>query len=84
MSRKNNTDTVGLSSSSVEKLSHVLCMIKDIEQKTKSIVFQDSIATLDFGGTSTNILLPTNSSHQIISKVDLDNLKLEVKSLKVN
>ena len=83
MSRRNNT--VNLSSTSVEKISRALYIIKDVEQSIKSIVFQNNVGVLNYGGSRVSISLPTiNLSFQLISTTDLDNLTLEIENLKVN
>jgi hypothetical protein len=85
MSRRNN-DTVDLSSTNVEKISCALYMIKDIEERIKSIVFQNNVGVLNFGGSCrTQISLNiTNLPFQLISTTDLDNLNLEIDNLRVN
>ena len=69
-------ETVALSPASEEKISQALYIIKDIEQRTKSIIFENNVAKLNFGGSRISISLPSNSSFQIISKTDLDNLNV--------
>ena len=82
MSRRNNT--VNLSSASEEKISRALYIIKDVEQSIKSIVFQNNVGVLNYGGFRASILLPANLSFQLISTTDLDSLTLEIENLKVN
>ena len=83
MSRRNNT--VNLSSASEEKISRALYIIKDVEQSIKSIVFQNNVGVLNYGGFRASIPLPAiNLSFQLISTTDLDNLTLEIENLKVN
>ena len=82
MSRRK--ETIALSPTSEEKISQALYIIKDIEQRTKSIIFENNVAKLNFGGSRTSISLPSNSSFQIISETDLDNLNVEIINLKVN
>jgi len=83
MSHRN--DKVDLSSESEEKISYALSMIKNTEERTKSIVFQDNVGVLNFGGISrARISLPANSSFRIISTTDLDKFDLEIETLKVN
>lgn len=82
MSHKNNVD---LSSTSMEKLTHALYVIKNVKHQIKSIVFQNNAAVLNYGGnTRINISLSANLSSQLISTTDLDNLNLEIEKLKVN
>jgi len=74
MSHRN--DKVDLSSESEEKISYALSMIKNTEERTKSIVFQDNVAVLNFGGSQTKIPLPENLSFQLISNLEIENLKV--------
>jgi predicted aconitase with swiveling domain len=82
MSHRNNT--VVLSSTSLEEISNVLYMIKNTEQGIKSIVFQENAGILKIGRSRVNVPLPTNLSFQLISTIELNNLKLEIENLKVN
>jgi hypothetical protein len=82
MSHRNNT--VVLSAESIRKISYALYIIKDVEQSTKSVVFQNNVGILNFGGSSANISLPANLPIQLISTIDLNNLYSKIDNLKVN
>ena len=82
MSHRKNA--VVLSFASEEKMSYALYIVKDIEQQVKSIVFQNNVEVLNFGGSHSTIPLPASTPFTLISKNELDNLNSEINCLKVN
>ncbi|CAB5181209.1 hypothetical protein RhiirA5_373395 [Rhizophagus irregularis] len=80
MSHRNN---VVLSSTSVEKITHALYVIKNVEHKIKSIVFQGNVAVLNYGRNARiTIPLSANVSSHLISTNDLNDMNLETENLK--